>query len=54
MAVAALRRDDAARMVERVVEGLPRAECRTCDCFQGFLTQLEIDCQEDVGDITGG
>jgi len=30
---------------------LPREECRTCDCFQGFLTQLELDSREDVSDI---
>lgn len=22
---------------------LPRQECRTCDCLQGFLTQIELD-----------
>ena len=29
-----------------------RNECRTCDCFQGLLTQLEIDAEEDVTDLT--
>ena len=29
-----------------------RPECRTCDCFQGLLTQIELDCTEDISDIT--
>lgn len=24
---------------------LTRPECRTCECFQGFLAQLEGDCE---------
>jgi len=29
-------------------------QCRTCDCLQGLLTQLERDADEDVTDLTGG
>lgn len=43
--------------VEEIVGGLEgsvaRPECLTCDCFQGLLTQLELDCREDVSDLTG-
>lgn len=46
-----LTRNDVDRMVRDSVAGLPRDECRTCDCFQGFLTQLEIDAEEDVSVI---
>ena len=28
---------------------LPHAECRTCECLQGFLTQLSLDAPEDAG-----
>lgn len=34
-----------------LLEKLPRKECRTCDCFQGFLTQLKLDSHEDVSNI---
>ena len=45
-------RKDVERVVHDTVAGFRRKECRTCDCFQGFLTQLEIDAAQDVGDIT--
>ena len=28
---------------------LPHDECRTCECLQGFLTQLHLDADENVG-----
>jgi hypothetical protein len=28
---------------------LPHAECRTCECLQGYLTQLHLDAAEDAG-----
>ncbi|MBU4199627.1 MAG: hypothetical protein L6455_06395 [Kiritimatiellae bacterium] len=46
-----LTRKDVERMVRDTVAGFPSIKCRACDCFQGFLTQLEIDAAEDVGDI---
>jgi hypothetical protein len=48
-----LTRDEVANRVSEVTASLPREECRTCDCFQGFLTQLELDAEHDVSDITG-
>lgn len=48
-----LTRDDVAGVVRDTAASLPRHECRTCDCFQGFLTQLELDSGADVSDITG-
>ena len=32
---------------------LPRQECASCDCFQGFLTQLEIDFGKPILPVTG-
>ena len=40
------------RLIDEVLRRLPREECRTCDCFQGFVTQLNLDAQDDVSDIT--
>ena len=48
-----LQRNEIRNTIEALVERFPRDECRTCDCFQGFLTQLEIDTMEDISDITG-
>jgi hypothetical protein len=46
-----LKRTDVQRLVDEVLSGMPHEECRTCDCFLGFITQLEIDAQEDVSNI---
>jgi len=27
---------------------ITRPECRTCECFQGFLAQLEGDCEPEA------
>ncbi len=27
---------------------ITRSECRTCECFQGFLAQLEGDCKPEA------
>jgi hypothetical protein len=46
-----LNRREVAERVREATSSLPRDECRTCDCFQGFLVQLELDFGEDVADI---
>jgi len=42
--------------VQEIVKGLEnsvaRPECLTCDCFQGLLTQLELDGADDISDLT--
>ncbi len=38
-------------LLDELVCSLPLEECRTCDCFQGFLTQLEIDSEADLSEI---
>ena len=38
-------------IVAKTVASLARDECRTCDCFQGFLVQLELDADEDVSEL---
>jgi hypothetical protein len=39
--------------IDAILQGLeaalPHAECRTCECLQGFLTQLGLDAPEDTG-----
>lgn len=47
-----LNRKEVRRLVTVTVASLPHAERRTCDCFQGFITQLELDAGEDVSDVT--
>ena len=39
-------------IVKELENSVARAECLTCDCFQGLLTQLELDCPEDVSNQT--
>jgi ubiquinone/menaquinone biosynthesis C-methylase UbiE len=38
--------DQARDRVEQLEALLCRGECRTCECLQGLLTQLELDCAE--------
>ncbi len=44
-------RKEVEKIVERVENKASGPQCLTCDCFQGFLVQIEMDCQEDVVDI---
>ena len=48
-----LRRGAIQSHLERLLPRLPRAECRTCECFQGVLVQFEISAAGDVSDLTG-
>ena len=50
---AEITRDDVKQAIEQAEEGVPHDECLRCDCFQGFLVQLEIDAAVDVSDLTG-
>jgi hypothetical protein len=39
------------KAVEETLSSFPHDECRTCDCFQGFLVQLEIDSKTNVSKL---
>jgi len=39
-------------IVKELENSVARPECLTCDCFQGLLTQLELDCPEDISNLT--
>ncbi|MFO7870620.1 MAG: hypothetical protein R6V03_04215 [Kiritimatiellia bacterium] len=45
-------RDKVKRILDEMFARLPREECRTCDCLQGFITQLQLDAAEDISDLT--
>jgi hypothetical protein len=47
-----LTRYDVKQILKDLLSALPREECRSCDCLQGFLTQLELDATEDITDVT--
>ena len=47
-----LTRDEINTLVENLARAFQHDECGTCDCFQGFLTQLELDHGEGASDIT--
>ena len=50
---AAVTRDEVKQAVEQAEAALRHEDCLRCDCFHGFLAQLEIDASEDVSDLTG-
>ena len=47
-----LNRHQARELIKELEGSVARPECLTCDCFQGLLTQLELDCPEDISDLT--
>jgi hypothetical protein len=52
MSVNHLNRKQAQNIIDQIKCEVVRPECWTCDCFQGLLTQLELDCTEDIADLT--
>ena len=46
-----LSRKEVEKIVGQMKDSVTRPECLICDCFQGLLVQLEMDCTEDVEDI---
>jgi len=47
-----LNKDKVQALVQELENSIIRPECLTCDCFQGLLTQLELDCPENISDLT--
>ena len=47
-----LNRTEVQKLIDEVLLKMPHDDCRTCDCFLGFIAQLELDSQEDVSGIT--
>lgn len=37
----------------KLKEAAIKEECWSCDCLQGFITQLELDAAEDVTHLSG-
>ena len=50
---AGLTHDEVENLVNDVLDDIERDACRTCDCMQGYLVQLELDAAEDVSDAIG-
>ena len=34
-------------LINNTIEAFPHQECATCECFLGFVTQLELDSDEE-------
>jgi hypothetical protein len=45
-------REEVVETLQRLREAVRHEPCWTCDCLQGLLTQLELDAEEDVTDLT--
>jgi hypothetical protein len=45
-------REEITGRIERLRGLTVKEECRTCDCLQGYLTQLDLDCPEAADLIT--
>jgi hypothetical protein len=44
--------DDVKNILEGLKKSVIRPECWSCDCFQGFITELELDADDDVSELT--
>ena len=47
-----LSRKQVVGILRRLREVVLHEPCWTCDCLQGLLTQLELDGEEDVTELT--
>lgn len=47
-----MHRKQVKAILEEHEKTVAREDCLTCDCYQGLLTQLELDADEDVKDLT--
>ncbi|MFP3937144.1 MAG: hypothetical protein ACLFVW_02290 [Phycisphaerae bacterium] len=46
-----LSRENVSDLLQQLRGAMRHRACWTCDCFQGFLRQLEMDADEDVSDL---
>lgn len=46
-----LTKDDVDALLKRLEHQMPRQECWSCECLQGFLAQLELDAADDAGPL---
>jgi hypothetical protein len=44
--------EEVKELLDRLSAATTREECRSCDCLQGFIVQLELDAAEDVRGLT--
>jgi len=44
--------DAVKNILEDLKKSVIRPECLSCDCIQGFLTELELDARNDVSELT--
>ena len=48
-----LTRSQVEQLLDAVLAELPHKGCRSCECLQGFLAQLEVDADPEAGDLLG-
>lgn len=46
-----LSRKKVQEILQELEDSVDKTECFTCECFQGLLTQLELDSLEDAHDL---
>lgn len=46
-----LSKDQASALLEEALDSFLHAACETCECYLGYLTQLEIDSDESLLEI---
>ncbi len=47
-----LTREKVKEEIAKALDSITHEPCNTCDCLQGYFTQLEMDADEDVSDLT--
>jgi hypothetical protein len=40
--------DQTKKLLEEAIASFPHDECYTCECFLGYLAQLELDADENL------
>jgi len=40
--------DEVKILLERLIQSAVKSECWSCECFQGFISKLEVDSSRDI------
>jgi hypothetical protein len=51
MAKKQITKNEIKNLLERLKQSVIKSECWTCECFQGLISQLEMDSSEDISNL---
>ena len=46
-----ITKNEVKTLLERHIQSAIKIDCWSCECFQGFIAQLEVDSAQDINDL---